>query len=65
MVNTIKCDHCGAETKHAVVKVIDGKALNFCCAGCLQVYEFLLEERLAEQAQVEERQAKDSAQNKH
>jgi hypothetical protein len=43
--------------------VIDGKTLNFCCGGCLQVYEFLREEGLLEQVKAEERDAKDSAQD--
>lgn len=41
MVMTVRCDHCGAETKRPVTKTIDGRALNFCCNGCLQVYELL------------------------
>ena len=44
MVETVHCEHCGLETKHPVTKTIDGRALNFCCTGCLQVYEFLREE---------------------
>ena len=44
MVETVRCEHCGLETKHPVTKTIEGRALNFCCAGCLQVYEFLREE---------------------
>jgi hypothetical protein len=47
-----------------VTKVIDGKALNFCCGGCLQVYEFLREERLLEQVKAEEHDAQNSTQNK-
>lgn len=46
MVKTVHCEHCGAETKHPVTKTIDGRALNFCCAGCLQVYGLLREEEL-------------------
>jgi len=46
MVETVRCEHCGVETKHPVTKTIDGRALNFCCTGCLQVYEFLREEGL-------------------
>ena len=64
MVEPVKCEHCGAETKHPVVKVIDGKALNFCCNGCLQVYEFLREEGLLEQVKAEDRDARNSAQDK-
>jgi hypothetical protein len=64
MVDTIKCEHCGAETKHPVTKVFDGKTLNFCCAGCLQVYEFLREEGLLDEVKAQERDAKNSAQDK-
>ena len=46
MVETVLCEHCGAQTKHPVTKMIDGRALNFCCRGCLQVYELLREEGL-------------------
>ena len=55
MVEMAKCEHCGAESKHPVVKVIDGKKLSFCCGGCLQVYEFLREEGLLDQAKADER----------
>jgi copper chaperone CopZ len=44
MVEPSRCAHCGAENKRAVTKTIDGRALAFCCAGCLQVYELLREE---------------------
>jgi hypothetical protein len=49
MVDTIKCDHCGAEAnvKYVITKEFDGKTLNFCCRGCLQVYEMLREESLS------------------
>jgi len=49
MVNTIKCDHCGAEAnaKYVITKEFDGKTLNFCCRGCLGVYEMIREESLA------------------
>lgn len=56
MVDTIHCEHCGRETKYPVTKVIDGSALNFCCTGCLQVYEFLREEGLLEEVEPEERE---------
>ncbi len=47
MVDTIKCDHCGTEgnAKYTITKEFDGKLLNFCCRGCLQVYEMLHEEQ--------------------
>jgi copper chaperone CopZ len=46
MVEKTRCELCGAETKHPVRKTIEGRALNFCCAGCLQVYELQREEQL-------------------
>ncbi len=46
MVETVRCEHCDAQTKHPVTKTIDGRVLNFCCGGCLQVYELLREEGL-------------------
>jgi copper chaperone CopZ len=42
----IRCELCGAETKYPVKKTIDGRELNFCCAGCLQVYELQRQEEL-------------------
>ena len=50
----VKCEHCGAETKHPVSQEIDGETLHFCCHGCLGVYEFLREEGLLEQVKAEE-----------
>ena len=44
MVNPILCDLCGAVAKYPVKKTIDGHELNFCCNGCLQVYELMGEE---------------------
>jgi len=64
VVDKIKCEHCGAETKHPVTKVIDGKTLNFCCHGCLGVYEFLREEGLLEQVKAEEERERDSKESK-
>ena len=46
MVETTKCDHCGAEARHVVTKEFDGKIMNFCCRGCLGVYEMMREEEL-------------------
>ncbi len=60
MVDPVKCVHCGAETKHPVVKEIDGQRLTFCCHGCRQVYEFLREEGLLDQVRAEEEAAKRS-----
>jgi hypothetical protein len=57
MSDLFKCVHCGAETKHPVVKEIGGEKLNFCCYGCLQVYEFLQEEGLLAQVRAEEETA--------
>ena len=59
MVDKIKCDHCGAEAnaKYVVTKEFDGKTLNFCCRGCLQVYEMLHEENSQPQS-VEEKNPK-------
>lgn len=51
MVDTIKCDHCGAEARFVVKKEFDGKIMNFCCRGCLQVYEMMREENPQNQAQ--------------
>jgi len=50
MVEKIKCDHCGAEAfaKYVITKEFNGKMLNFCCRGCLQVYELLLSETTEE-----------------
>ena len=55
MVDTIKCDHCGAEAnaKYVITKEFDGKTLNFCCHGCLQVYELLHEETPLQQPKTE------------
>jgi hypothetical protein len=46
MVETIKCDHCGAEARHVITKEFDGRMMNFCCRGCLGVYEIMREEIL-------------------
>jgi copper chaperone CopZ len=46
MVEPVYCVHCGAVAKHPVTKNIDGQLLNFCCGGCLQVYEMLHAEGL-------------------
>lgn len=55
MVDKIKCDHCGAEAyaKYIITQEFDGKTLNFCCRGCLQVYELMREENPPPQVQVE------------
>jgi copper chaperone CopZ len=46
MVEPVYCVHCGAVAKHPVTKIINGQPLSFCCGGCLQIYEMLLEEGL-------------------
>jgi hypothetical protein len=53
MVDTIKCDHCGADARYVVTKEFDGKLMNFCCRGCLGVYEMMREEASINQAQNE------------
>lgn len=44
---TIQCDHCSAEAnaKYVITKEFDGKVLNFCCRGCLQVFELMRAEQ--------------------
>jgi copper chaperone CopZ len=46
MVEAIRCELCDAVAKYPVTKIIDGRELNFCCAGCLQVYELTRDEGL-------------------
>ena len=46
MVETVYCVHCGAVAKHPVTKAFNGRPLQFCCRGCLQVYEMMHEEEL-------------------
>ena len=55
MVDTIKCDHCGAmaNAKYVITKEFNGKMLNFCCRGCLQVYEMLREEQSSQQPKID------------
>ncbi len=60
MVETKRCEHCGAECKHPVKKTFDSQELCFCCSGCLQVYEFLREEGLLEQVKAEEERERNS-----
>jgi hypothetical protein len=52
MVDIVICDHCGAEARRVVTKEFDGKMLNFCCKGCLQVFEMMREEGLGSQDNV-------------
>lgn len=44
MVENLVCELCGAEAKHPVSKIINGRELNFCCNGCLQVYELSMDD---------------------
>jgi hypothetical protein len=53
MVETIKCDHCGAEARHVVTKEFDGRVMNFCCRGCLGVYEMMREEKMLKGEEME------------
>ena len=53
MVETIKCELCGTETRYYVTKEIDGREMNFCCRGCLEVFEMRREENQQQQAQNE------------
>ena len=53
MVETIKCDHCGADARHVVTREFDGKLMNFCCRGCLGVFELMREEKLLHQPQAD------------
>jgi Cu+-exporting ATPase len=55
MVEKIKCDHCGAEANFVIQKEFDGKLMNFCCKGCLGVYEMLREEGLAQTPKPDEK----------
>ena len=66
MVDKIKCDLCGAEAnaKYVVKKEFDGKVMNFCCRGCLQVYEMMREENLRNPSRVEQETNKNSEQEK-
>lgn len=51
MVDTLTCDHCGVvvNPKYVVKKEFDGETRNFCCRGCLQVYEMMREENASQQ----------------
>jgi Putative metal-binding domain of cation transport ATPase len=51
MVTMYICDYCGAETRHVVTKVFNGKPRNFCCRGCLAVYEIQNEEMQLQHSQ--------------
>jgi hypothetical protein len=60
MVETTKCDHCGANANFVITKEFDGKLLNFCCQGCLGVFEMLREAGLPNPAKPD---SKDSSAN--
>ena len=53
-VDVIKCDLCGAVARHVVTKEFNGVVKNFCCRGCLSVYELMLAEGL-QPAEAEEK----------
>jgi hypothetical protein len=53
-IDVIKCDLCGAVARHVVSQEFDGVTKNFCCRGCLGVYELMREEGL-QQPQAEEK----------
>ncbi len=59
-----RCEHCDAETKYPITKTIGGRELNFCCAGCLRVYEFLIEENLLDQVKTQLKKADDAGKAK-
>ncbi len=63
MVDKIKCDHCGAESIRPVTKEFNGKVMNFCCRGCLQVYELMREEGLPDQPTDEQENGQKSRQD--
>ncbi len=54
MVETVTCDLCGAEARHVVTQEFDGVIKNFCCRGCLGVYELMRAEGL-QPAEAEEK----------
>lgn len=61
MVEPTKCDHCGAIANFVITKEFDGKPLNFCCQGCLGVYEMLREAGLSNPASAAQPEKKDSS----
>jgi hypothetical protein len=61
MVEKIKCEHCGAETRRFVSRTVEGRVLNFCCAGCFQVFELLRKEGSSDREKAEKRDDKGKA----
>ena len=49
-IDVVRCDLCGAVARHVVTKEFDGEVKNFCCRGCLGVYELMREEGLSPEA---------------
>ena len=64
MVDKVVCELCGKETKFPITKEFDGKVVNFCCHGCLGVYELDREEKLLNQLPVEQETKKNSLDDK-
>ena len=64
MVKKVICEQCGRETNYPITKEFDGKIVNFCCHGCLGVFELDREENLLNQSPVEQEDKKKDIQNK-
>jgi hypothetical protein len=64
MVDKVKCDHCGAETIRPITKEFDGKLMEFCCRGCLGVFEMMREENLVNPGLVDQEDKKNGIQDK-
>jgi len=64
MVEKVKCELCGRETNYPIKKEFDGRIVNFCCHGCLGVFELDREENLLNQPPVEQDDKKKDIQDK-
>ncbi len=64
MVDTIRCEHCGAETKHPVTKTMGGASAQLLLLRMVQVYELMGEEGLLGQVKPEEQREANSNQGK-
>ena len=64
MVEKVVCEQCGRETNHPIKKEFDCRIVNFCCHGCLGVYELDREEKLLNQAPAGQEDQKKDIQNK-
>ncbi len=64
MVEKVTCELCGKETNYPIKKEFDGKVLNFCCYGCLGVYELDREENLLNQPPAGQEDQKKDIQDK-